>query len=277
MTQFTPECFLEAHRIAFSQFEATRNNVRHVRDSGDLLGASGQLALIDTKALLRRLSYEAADGMHYCVLGELTQAKQFWPTTLAYMHDINARILLVNTAVAALQSLSRNRRLLARLGRLIGRRPRQPPLTEAEISALLASQLDAILLGTRALAETFWYLSKVANQPLLMRRIVAMAGYHDETPLSLQESAEAEQILVKLAEQYKARRSRAADEILAAALKPESLAGEVKRMHVTLIPMWMDQPDQDGAKIVHDVYFPAYYAERLLRPADEPPAQDLAA
>lgn len=277
MTQFTPERFLETHRIAFSQFEATRNNIRHFRDSGNLMAAAAQLAPIDTKALLHRLSYEAPDGTHYCVLGELTSAKEFWPTTLQYMHGINSRILLVNTAVAALKSLARNRRLLARLGRIFGRRSRQPPLTAAEISALLSSQLDTILLGTRALAEMFWYLSKVANQPLLMRRIVSMAGYHDDNPLSLQESAEAEQILVKLAEQYKARRNRAADEILATALAPESLVEEVKQMHVTLIPMWMDQPDQAGAKIVHDVYFPAYYAERMLRPADQAPVQDLAA
>lgn len=277
MTHFTPECFLEAHRIAFTQFEATRNNIRHFRDSGDLMGAAGQFALIDTKALLRQLSYQAPDGKHYCVLGELTSAKQFWPTTLQYMHALNTRILLVNTAVAALKSLAQDRRLLARLGRMFGRRSGQPPLTAPEISALLSSQLDAILLGTRALAEMFWYLSKVANQPLLMRRIVAMAGYQDNNPLTLQEAAEAEQILVKLAEQYKARRNRAADEILSAALKPDDLVADVKQMHVTLIPMWMDQPDQDGAKIVHDVYFPAYYVERLLRPANEAPAQDLAA
>lgn len=277
MTKFTPECFLEAHRIAFTHFEATRNNIRHFRDSGDLLGVASQFVPVDTKALLRQLCYEAPDGLHYCVLGELTAAKQFWPTTLEYMHDVNSRVILVNTAAAALKSLARNRGFFARLGRIIGRRSAQPPLTLAEISALLASQLDTILLGSRALAEMFWYLSKVANQPLLMRRIVAMAGYPDENPLTLQESAEAEQILVKLAEQYKARRNRAADEILATALKPENLVAEVKQMHVTLIPMWMDQPDQDGAKIVHDVYFPAYYAERLLRPAGEARAQDLAA
>jgi hypothetical protein len=277
MTKFTPECFLEAHRIAFSQFEATRNNIRHFRDSGDLLGVAHQFAPIDTKALLGQLSYDAPDGVHYCVLGELTAAKEFWPTTIEYMHDVNARVLLVNTAVAALKSLARNRGFFSRLGRMLGRRSAQPPLTLAEISALFASQLDTILLGTRALAEMFWYLSKVANQPLLMRRIVAMAGYADETPLSLQEAADAEQILVKLAEQYKARRNRAADEILATALKPDSLVAAVKQMHVTLIPMWMDQPDQDGARIVHDVYFPAYYAGRLQRPAQEAPAQDLAA
>lgn len=277
MTKFTPDCFLEAHRIAFSHFEATRNNIRHFRDSGDLLGVAAQFAPVDTKALLHHLRYEAPDGLHYCVLGELTAARQFWPTTLEYMRDVNSRVLLVNTAVAALKASARNRGLIARLGRMLGRRSTQPPLTLAEISALLASQLDTVLLGTRALAETFWYLSKVANQPLLMRRIVAMAGFHDDNPLSLQESAEAEQILVKLAEQYKARRNRAADEILATALKPEGLVAAVKQMHVALIPMWMDQPDQDGAKIVHDVYFPAYYADRLLQPAEEAPAQDLAA
>lgn len=277
MTHFTPECFLEAHRIAFTQFEATRNNIRHFRDSGGLMDAAAQLVPVDTKALLRQLSYDAPDGRHYCVLGELTAAKQFWPTTLQYMHAINGRALLVNTAVAALKTLAQDRRFLARLGRLFGRRSGRPPLTAAEIAALLSSQLDAILLGTRALAEMFWYHSKVAGQPLLMRRIVAMAGYRDDTPMSLQDAAEAEQILVKLAEQYKARRNRAADEILSAALKPDGLVADVKQMHVTLIPMWMDQPDQDGAKIVHDVYFPAYYAERLLRPAEEAPAQDIAA
>jgi len=152
MTHFTPECFLEAHRIAFTQFEATRNNIRHFRDSGGLMGAAAQLVPVDTKALLRQLSYDAADGRHYCVLGELTAAKQFWPTTLQYMHAINGRAVLVNTAVAALKSLAQDRRFLARLGRLFGRRSGQPPLTAAEIAALLSSQLDAILLGTRALA-----------------------------------------------------------------------------------------------------------------------------
>jgi hypothetical protein len=277
MTHFTPQCFLEAHRIAFTQFEAARNNIRLLRESPDLVPAAAEFALVDTKALLRQLSYDAPDGRHYCVLGELDPAKQFAPSTLHYMQELNARIRLVNTAIAALKGLARNRRLLARIGRLFSRGSRQPPLSAAEISALLEKQLDEILLGTRALAENFWYLSKVANQPLLMRRIVAMAGYHDDHPLSLQEAAEAEQILVKLAEQYKARRNRAADEILTAALDAQRLLPAVRQMHVSLIPMWMDQPDQDGAKIVNDVYFPAFYAERLLGPARPEPARDLAA
>ena len=277
MTNFTPQCFLEAHRIAFTQYEAARNNIRLLRESDDIVPAAAQFALVDTKALLWQLSYAAPDGTHYCILGELDSSKQFAPSTLQYMHAVNARIRLVNTAVAALKGLARRRRLLARLARVFSRRSSQPPLSAAEISALLANQLDDILLGTRALSETFWYLSKVANQPLLMRRIVAMAGYHDDQPLSLQESAEAEQILVKLAEQYKARRNRAADEILTAALDAPRLLPAVSQMHVSLIPMWMDQPDQDGAKIVNDVYVPAYYADRLLRPADRPPERDLAA
>lgn len=277
MTNFTPQCFLEAHRIAFTQYEAARANIRLLRESDDIVPAAAQFALVDTKALLRQLSYEAPDGMHYCILGELDSAKQFAPSTLQYMHALNARIRLVNTALVALQGLARNRSLLARIGRLLARRPSRPPLSAAEIAALLEKQLDDVLLGTRALSENFWYLSKVANQPLLMRRIVAMAGYHDDQPLSLQESAEAEQILVKLAEQYKARRNRAADEILTAALDAQRLLPSVRRMHVSLIPMWMDQPDQDGAKIVNDVYIPAYYAERLSRPADRAPEQDLAA
>ncbi len=277
MTLFTPQCFLEAHRIAFTQFEAARNNIRVLRESDDIVPAAAQFTLVDTKALLRQLSYEAPDGMHYCILGELDSTKQFTPSTLQYMHEVNARIRLTNTGIAALRGLAKNRRLLARIGRLLSRRSSEPPLSAEEVSALLKKQLDEILLGTRALAENFWYLSKVANQPLLMRRIVAMAGYHDDNPLSLQEAAEAEQILVKLAEQYKARRNRAADEILAAAIDAQLLLPAVRQMHVSLIPMWMDQPDQDGAKIINDVYFPAYYAERLLRPADEAPAQDLAA
>lgn len=277
MTKFTPECFLQAHRIAFSLYEATRSNVRVLREQRDIVPAAADFIPIDTKALLRQLSYDAQDGKHYCILGELTASKQFGPTTLQYMHDVNSRILLVNTAVAALKGLAQNRRLLARIARIFGRRSRQPPLSADEISALLTMQLDGILLGTRALAETFWYLSKVANQPLLMRRIVAMAGYHDDHPLSLQEAAEAEQILVKLAEQYKARRNRAADEILTAALDAERLLPAVRQMHVTLIPMWMDQPDQEGAKIVNDVYFPPYYADRMLGPAPPVAAQNLAA
>ena len=277
MTKFTPECFLQAHRIAFSQYEAARNNVRLLRESSDIVPAAAQFAPLDTKALLRQLSYEAPDGVHFCVLGELASSKQFSPSTLQYMHEVNSRILLVNTAIAALKGLARNRRLLARIWRIFSRRSGQPPLSAAEIAALLKKQLDGILLGTRALSETFWYLSKVANQPLLMRHIVGMAGYHDERPLSLQEAADAEQILVKLAEQYKARRNRAADEILTASLNAESLIPAVRQMHVTLIPMWMDQPDQDGSRIVNDVYFPAYYADRLLRPAVQTPAQDLAA
>lgn len=277
MTNFTPQCFLEAHRIAFTQYEAARNNIRLLRESPNIVSAAAHFALVDTKALLRQLSYEAPDGMHYCVLGELASSKQFAPTTLRYMHEVNARIRLVNTAVVALEGLARNRRLLARLGRLFSRSARRPPLSAAEISALLHKQLDEILLGTRALAENFWYLSKVANQPLLMRRIVAMAGFHDDQPLTLQEAAEAEQILVKLAEQYKARRNRAADEILAAALDAQRLLPAVRQMHVSLIPMWMDQPDQDGSKIVNDVYVPAYYVERLLGPAGPAPARDLAA
>ena len=277
MTKFTPESFLQAHRIAFSQYEAARTNARLLRESSDLVPAAAQFALLDTKALLRQLSYEAPDGVHYCILGELSPAKEFSPSTLRYMHEVNSRILLVNTAIAALKALARNRRLLARIGRLFTRRSGQPPLSAAEIAALLKKQLDGILLGTRALSETFWYLSKVANQPLLMRRIAAMAGYQDERPLSLQEAADAEQILVKLAEQYKARRNRAADEILTASLNAEGLIPAVRQMHVTLIPMWMDQPDQDGSKIVNDVFFPPYYAERLLRPADPAPAQELAA
>ncbi len=277
MTKFTPECFLEAHRIAFTQYEATRGNIRLVREHSDIVPVAANFALIDTKALQRQLSYEAPGGMHYCILGELTSAKEFWPVTLQYMHEINGRIVLVNTALAALKTVAQDRRLLSRIGRLFGKRSSEPPLRPAEISALLSSQLDAILLGTRALAEMFWYLSKISNQHLVMRRIIAMAGYADPNPLSLQEAAEAEQILVKLAEQYKARRNRAADELLAVALHGEALLPAIRQMHVTLIPMWMDQPDQDGARIVHDVYFPAYYAQQLLQPADEAPIQDLAA
>ncbi len=277
MTKFTPECFLEAHRIAFSQYEATRGNIRLLREHPDIVPVAPKFVLIDTKALQRQLSYEAPDGMHYCILGELNAAKQFAPVTLQYTHEINGRILLVNTALAALKTVAQDRRFMARIGRLFGKRSQQAPLSPAEISALLGSQLDAILLGARALAEMFWYLSKISNQHLVMRRIIAMAGYTDENPLSLQEAAEAEQILVKLAEQYKARRNRAADELLAAALNAEALLPAVRQMHVTLIPMWMDQPDQDGARIAHDVYFPAYYARQLLQQADEAPIQDLAA
>lgn len=103
MTHFTPQCFLEAHRIAFTQFEAARNNIRLLRESPDLVPAAAEFALVDTKALLRQLSYDAPDGRHYCVLGELDPAKQFAPSTLQYMHEVNARLRLVNTAIAALK------------------------------------------------------------------------------------------------------------------------------------------------------------------------------
>lgn len=277
MTQFTPERFLEAHRIAFSHFEATRNNIRILRDGRDVVAAAAQFALIDTNALLRQLSYQAPDGMHYCVLGEITRAAQFQPSTLEYMYELNARIRLVNTALTALKSLERDRRPLRRIARLFSGRKGQPPLTAKEIAALLASQLDVILLGTRAVAETLWYRSKVSNQPLVMRRIIAMAGYHDENPLSLQEAADADRLITALIEQYKARRSRATGEILTAALNPDALAGEVEQMHAGWIPMWMDQVDVEGAKIVNDVWLPPYYLQHLL-PEEGPAApRDLAA
>jgi hypothetical protein len=277
MTKFTPECFLHAHRIAFSQFETTRSNIRLLRESRDLVPAAAQFTLIDTKALLKQLSYQAPDGIHYCVLGEVTRTSQFTPSTLQFMRELNARILLVNTAIASLKGLAKNRRFLARLGRLFARRRGQPPLTGPEITALLKSQLDNILLGTRALAEIFWYMSKVANQHLVMRRIVAMAGYHDERqpPLALQEAAEADQIITKLIEQYKARRGRAAGEILANALDSEALSEPVSQMHAAWIPIWMDQPDQEGSKVVNDVWVPPYFTEHVAPPAA--PARELAA
>jgi hypothetical protein len=278
MTKFTPECFLEAHRLAFSQFEATRNNIRLLRDSRDLVPSAALFAPIDTKVLLRLLSYQAPDGMHYLVPGEIERTGQFTPSTLEYMYQINTRILLVNTAIGALKELARNRRLFARVRRLLARRKSQPPLTVAEIKALLTNVLDGILLGTRAIAETFWYMSKVANQHLVMRRIVAMAGYANEhQALSLQEAAEADQIITKLIEQYKARRSRAAGEILANALNSEGLSASVAEMHAGWIPLWMDQVDLEGAKIVNDVWVPPYYLEQVLHPEARSEAQELAA
>ena len=127
------------------------------------------------------------------------------------------------------------------------------------------------------MAETLWYRSKVSNQPLVMRRIIGMAGYHTDQPLSLQESADADRLITALIEQYKARRGRATGEILTAALNPEALAGEVDQMHAGWIPMWMDQADQEGAKIVNDVWLPPYYLQHLM--PDEGPAapHDLAA
>jgi hypothetical protein len=277
MTQFTPERFLEAHRIAFSHFEATRNNIRILRDGRNVVASAAQFALIDTKALLRQLSYQAPDGTHYCVLGEITRSAQFSPSTLEYMYELNARILLVNTALTALKSLERNRRPLRRIARLFSGRKGQPPLTAKEISALLASQLDVVLLGTRAVAETLWYRSKVSNQPLVMRRIIGMAGYQHHQPLSLQEAAEADRIITALIEQYKARRGRATGEILTAALNADALAGDVEQMHAGWIPMWMDQVDQEGAKIVNDVWLPPYYAQRILQDEGQGAAHELAA
>lgn len=260
---FTSETFLQAHRIAFSQFEATRGNIRIFRDATDLVAAAANFVAIDTKALLRQLSYKAADGQHYCVIGEFAAPQQFSMGTLEQTYAVNSRLRLVNTAIGALKGMAKQRRPLARIGRILGRGSTQSPLTADEISALLASQLDEILLGTRALSEAFLHISKVAAQPAVARRIISIAGYDDGSTLSLQDAADADRVLTKLLEQYKQRRMRAASEVLAAALNTDALAPRVGQMHASQIPAWMDKPDENGAKIVNDVWLPADYAERI--------------
>jgi hypothetical protein len=263
----TSDTFLQAHRAAFANFEATRNNIRLLRDSADFVGAAGQFAELDTKTLQQRLSYEAADGKHYCVVGEVVPSEGFVPSTLREIYELNARIILVNTAIRALKGLAKRRGVIAGIGRLLGRGSRQAPLSAAEVKALLSSQLDEILLRSRALAELFWYILKIAAQPLVVRRIVDLAGFGQDEPLSSAQMSEVDQFLRALLVQYKTRRGRAAGEIMSACLKPESMSERVSKMHVTLIPAWMDYPDRADARIVNDVWLPPEFAARVVNPA----------
>jgi hypothetical protein len=48
-------------------------------------------------------------------------------------------------------------------------------------------------------------------------------------------------------------------------------------MHAGWIPMWMDQVDQEGAKIVNDVWVPPSYTQHLLQPEGPEAPRDLAA
>lgn len=268
MPEFDSATFQKASAILSSTSEAALANVAILKQGRGLLASVfgkgnpvAKLAPVDSAALFDLLRIEQADKKTFCLIGAVTKvAENGQPGSIQLTgqhqrYALNLEIVNVNALVLVLRNGQGNARSLP----------------------AAADLYDSIALRSRALAEFFIYLAKVASKPDIGGLILAIAGLMNTTdPLNESRQATASNDLRALIADYEQRLRTAVGEVARRAANPGRIGELAKQIYVNRMPIWTSEDDAPGAKVVNDVWFPERYATPLMAGLAEQQAAALA-
>lgn len=268
MADFDSATFQKAAAILSATSESALANVALLKQSRGLLASVlgrgnpvAKLAPLDTAALFDLLRVEQASKKTYCLIGAVTKVAENGQLGSIQLTGQNQRYVL-NCEIVNANGLV----LVLRKGQ-----------GNAQSLPAVANLYDSIALRSRALAEFFIYLAKVASKPDLGALIMAISGLVSTAdPMNESRQTAANTDLRALVADYEHRLRNGVGDIARRAANPGRIGELAKQMCVNRLPIWTTEDDAPGAKVVNDVWFPERYATPLMAELAEQQAAALA-
>jgi hypothetical protein len=178
----------------------------------------------------------------YIFVGRLNAQRKFEATGLGSMYRLGTDIAFSNAMIDTLKAGDAERALNG-----------------------LRQRADSIRFEARALAVMFEHCAAIALEPSVARYVLTLGGVTLKEQLTAEQTVQCEQRLKALIADYSAKLAIAGSEIKAKTIYRERMTERMNRYAFCDIPIWLDQRDHKGSRIINDVWLPAIYATEEMQ------------